>query len=95
MLENADILYKVMFLCIAGFLAAFVGGGGLISVPAYFIIGFPPHFTLGTNKFSATSGSFYDIRSVSWNKASNQRRYQDNKTGFHSNVSRCCYKNAL
>ncbi|MGN9165599.1 sulfite exporter TauE/SafE family protein [Tissierellaceae bacterium HCP3S3_D8] len=54
-------MYKIMFLCGAGFLAAFVdaiaGGGGLISVPAYFAIGFPPHFTLGTNKFSSTCSS--------------------------------------
>lgn len=61
MFEGVHIVYKIMFLCIAGFLASFVdsiaGGGGLISVPAYFMIGFPPHFTLGTNKFSATCGT--------------------------------------
>lgn len=61
MLENVHIIYKIIFLCSAGFLSAFVdaiaGGGGLISVPAYFIIGFPPHFTLGTNKFSSSFGS--------------------------------------
>lgn len=61
MLEGGNIIYKVIFLCIAGFLSAFVdsiaGGGGLISVPAYFMVGFPTHFTLGTNKFSSTSGS--------------------------------------
>lgn len=61
MLADVHIIYKIIFLCSAGFLSAFVdaiaGGGGLISVPAYFVIGFPPHFTLGTNKFSATFGS--------------------------------------
>lgn len=61
MLENMNIFVKLIFLCSAGFLAAFVdaiaGGGGLISVPAYFAIGFPPHFTLGTNKFSSSFGS--------------------------------------
>lgn len=61
MLGEVHLIYKLMFLCSAGFIAAFVdsiaGGGGLISVPAYFIVGFPPHFTLGTNKFSATGGS--------------------------------------
>lgn len=61
MLEGANIIYKIVFLCMAGFLAAFVdsiaGGGGLISVPAYFMIGFPAHYSLGTNKFSATCGS--------------------------------------
>lgn len=61
MLENVSLIYKIIFLCSAGFLSAFIdsiaGGGGLISVPAYFMVGFPPHFTLGTNKFSASSGS--------------------------------------
>ncbi len=61
MLEEVDIIYKVIFLCFAGFISAFIdaiaGGGGLISVPAYFMIGFPTHFTLGTNKFSSTCGS--------------------------------------
>ncbi len=61
MLENAHIIYKIIFLCTAGFLSAFVdsiaGGGGLISVPAYFAVGFPAHFTLGTNKFSSSCSS--------------------------------------
>ncbi|MFX0547877.1 TSUP family transporter [Hathewaya histolytica] len=54
-------MFKLIFLCVAGFLAAFVdaiaGGGGLISVPAFLMAGIPPHLTLGTNKFCATSGS--------------------------------------
>ncbi|WP_343216131.1 sulfite exporter TauE/SafE family protein [Clostridium mobile] len=61
MLADVHIVYKIIFLCAAGFLSAFVdsiaGGGGLISVPAYFMVGFPTHYTLGTNKFSATCGS--------------------------------------
>ena len=52
----------ITLLCIAGFLASFVdsiaGGGGLISVPAFMLAGLPPHMVLGTNKFSATAGSF-------------------------------------
>lgn len=55
-------MWNLVFLCFAGFLASFVdsiaGGGGLISVPAFFIAGFSPHFALGTNKFAATTGSF-------------------------------------
>lgn len=55
-------MWSLVFLCIAGFLAAFVdsiaGGGGLISVPAFFMAGFPAHFALGTNKFAATTASF-------------------------------------
>lgn len=54
-------IYKLIFLCVAGFFAAFVdsiaGGGGIISVPAYMIVGLPTHIALGTNKFAATMGS--------------------------------------
>lgn len=56
------ILFKVIFLCGAGFLAAFVdsiaGGGGLISLPAFLAAGIPPHLALGTNKFCSSSASF-------------------------------------
>jgi uncharacterized protein len=52
----------IVFLCIAGFAAAFVdsiaGGGGLISIPAYLMAGLPPHIALGTNKFSSTIAAF-------------------------------------
>jgi len=52
----------IVLLCMAGFLASFVdsiaGGGGLISVPAFMLAGLPPYMVLGTNKFSATAGSF-------------------------------------
>lgn len=52
----------LIFMCFAGFIAAFVdsiaGGGGLISVPAYMLIGLPPAMVNGTNKFSASSASF-------------------------------------
>lgn len=52
---------SLIFICIAGFVAAFVdsiaGGGGLISVPAYLLIGLPPTMVNGTNKFSATTAS--------------------------------------
>lgn len=53
---------QLVFLCAAGFLAAFVdsiaGGGGLISVPAYMMAMPSAHLALGTNKFSATTASF-------------------------------------
>jgi len=56
------MITKIVLLCIAGFLAAFIdsiaGGGGLISVPAFMLAGLPPHMVLGTNKFSATAGTF-------------------------------------
>lgn len=56
------MILKITFMCFAGFLAAFVdsiaGGGGLISIPAFLLIGTPVYYTLGTNKFSASCGSF-------------------------------------
>lgn len=56
------MITEIVLLCMAGFLASFVdsiaGGGGLISVPAFMLAGLPPHMVLGTNKFSATAGSF-------------------------------------
>lgn len=56
------MIYKMIFLCIAGFLASFIdsiaGGGGLISVPAFMLAGLSPHIVLGTNKLAATTGSF-------------------------------------
>lgn len=42
------ILCPLIF--IAGFLDGSVGGGGLISVPAYIITGIPVHIAYGTNK---------------------------------------------
>ncbi len=42
---------------IASFVDAAAGGGGIISLPTYFLAGIPAHFALGTNKFTATSGA--------------------------------------
>lgn len=51
----------VVFLMIAGFVAAFidsvVGGGGLISLPALLLTGLPPTMALGTNKMASVMGS--------------------------------------
>lgn len=41
----------------AGFVDAIAGGGGLISLPAYFAMGLPPHIALASNKFSACLGT--------------------------------------
>lgn len=57
-----NVTITIILLCIAGFAAAFVdsivGGGGIISLPAFLAAGIPTHFALGTNKFSATAASF-------------------------------------
>jgi uncharacterized membrane protein YfcA len=51
---NTDML---IFLMVSGFAAAFVdsvvGGGGLISLPAFLLTGLPPAVALGTNKMAS------------------------------------------
>ena len=54
-LPHTALLCLLIFF--AGFVNAVSGGGGLISVPAYFALGLPPHLALGTNKFSAFVGT--------------------------------------
>lgn len=49
------IVCPLVFL--AGFIDAVAGGGGLISLPAYMIAGFPVHFAIGTNKLSSGMGT--------------------------------------
>lgn len=49
------IVCPLVFL--AGFIDAIAGGGGLISLPAYIIAGFPVHFAIGTNKMSSSMGT--------------------------------------
>lgn len=42
---------------LAGLVDAVAGGGGLISLPAYFFAGLPPHAAIATNKLSSTLGT--------------------------------------
>ncbi len=42
---------------LAGFVDAVAGGGGLISLPAYYLAGLPPVLAAGTNKLSACLGT--------------------------------------
>jgi len=42
---------------IAGVVDAIGGGGGLITVPAFMISGFPVHFAIGTNKIGSAMGT--------------------------------------
>ncbi len=49
------IVCPLVFL--AGFVDSIAGGGGVISLPAYFLAGLPPHFAAGTNKFVACLGT--------------------------------------
>ncbi len=62
MLFPMDMTLKMVLIVAVGvFLASFVdgiaGGGGIISVPTYFLAGLPAHLALGTNKLSAGIGT--------------------------------------
>lgn len=52
--------YVILFFVaiFAGCVDAIVGGGGLITIPALFACGIPPHLALATNKLQSTFGSF-------------------------------------
>lgn len=58
-------LWVVLLICCGVFLASFMdaiaGGGGIISVPTYLIAftGLPTYYALGTNKLSASIGTFF------------------------------------
>lgn len=54
-LSHFLIVCPLVFL--AGLVDAIAGGGGLISLPAYYISGVPMHFAIGTNKTSAAIGT--------------------------------------
>jgi len=43
----------------ASFVDAIAGGGGLISLPAYFFTGMPAHMAIGSNKFSSAVGTAF------------------------------------
>lgn len=55
-LQILAILFVVA--CIAGFIDAIAGGGGLITIPALLMAGLPPAMALGTNKLQSCGGSF-------------------------------------
>jgi uncharacterized membrane protein YfcA len=57
MLNTLLIVLPVVFL--AGVVDSIAGGGGLLSVPAYMAAGLPPHYVLGTNKFSSSFGTLF------------------------------------
>jgi uncharacterized membrane protein YfcA len=58
-LSPLDYVIVLPFIFLAGFIDAIAGGGGLISLPAYWSAGIPPHVALGTNKFSSCSGTIF------------------------------------
>ncbi len=54
-LQTLLIVCPLVFL--AGFVDSVAGGGGLISLPAYYLAGLPPVMAAGTNKLSACLGT--------------------------------------
>lgn len=50
---------------LAGLVDAMAGGGGLISLPAYFLAGLPVHQAIGTNKLSSSMGTIVATGSYS------------------------------
>lgn len=57
---EAEILHYLIIcplVFLGGFVDAIAGGGGLISLPAYFLAGIPAHLALGTNKLSSLMGT--------------------------------------
>ena len=62
MLFPMELSVRMVLIVVFGvFLASFVdgiaGGGGIISVPTYFLAGLPAHLALGTNKLSSGLGT--------------------------------------
>lgn len=49
------LLFVLVFM--AGFVDSVAGGGGLISLPAYMLAGFPVHQSIATNKLSSCMGT--------------------------------------
>ena len=62
MLFPMELSVRMVLIVVVGvFLASFTdgvaGGGGIISVPTYFLAGLPAHLALGTNKLSSCIGT--------------------------------------
>ncbi|EAK0440381.1 hypothetical protein YZ16_07640 [Campylobacter lari] len=61
-----ELTYYVILFFVAAFAGcvdAIVGGGGLITIPALFACGIPPHLALATNKLQSTFGSLTAVLS--------------------------------
>ena len=52
------LLFLAFVALVAGFVDSIAGGGGMLTIPALYMAGIPPHEALGTNKFQAVFGSF-------------------------------------
>ena len=63
MISLTPLQYLILFFLVflAGFIDSIAGGGGLISLPAYYAVGLPPIYVLGNNKFSSTIGGSFAL----------------------------------
>ncbi len=54
-----DYSMWILFACVflGGLVDSIAGGGGLITLSAYYAVGIPPHVALGTNKFASSVGT--------------------------------------
>ena len=57
-LNITTLLLLAFVALVAGFVDSIAGGGGMLTIPALYMAGIPPHEALGTNKFQAVFGSF-------------------------------------
>ncbi len=56
---SINFLLLMLLIFFGGFVDSIAGGGGIITLPAYFAFGIPPHIALGTNKFSGFFGTLF------------------------------------
>lgn len=57
--DISTLLILCPLIFIAGFIDSIAGGGGLISLPSYILVGLPVHAAYGTNKFSSCCGTLF------------------------------------
>ena len=53
---------------LSGLVDSIAGGGGLISLPSYIMVGLPAHMAYGTNKFAACLGTSFSVARFMKNK---------------------------
>ncbi len=56
-LEFWQYLVVCPLIFLAGIIDAIGGGGGLVTLPSYMLVGLPVHFAIGTNKLSSVMGT--------------------------------------